>query len=125
MYDKELTIEILKQVLNALNTIRRRFEPIKHSDDFISSPEGLEKLDAICMQLIAVGESLKKIDKISNQSLFSKYPEINWQGAKAMRDIITHHYFDIDSEVVFDVCRSKISPMILVIERILTDFNKL
>jgi uncharacterized protein with HEPN domain len=124
MYDQELTIDILKQVLGALYTIHKRFEPIKHPDDFINSPEGLEKLDAICMQLIAVGESLKKIDKIANQNFFSKYPEINWQGAKAMRDIISHHYFDIDAEVVFDVCHNKISPMIIVIEKMLNDLTK-
>ena len=124
MYDKELTIDILKQILNALLTIRKRFEPIIQSDDFVKSPEGLEKLDAICMQLIAVGESLKKIDKITNQNLLTKYPEINWQGAKAMRDIISHHYFDIDAEVVFDVCQNKCGPMIIVIEKMLDDQTK-
>jgi len=30
---------------------------------FTVTPEGMEKLDSICMQLIAIGESLKNIDK--------------------------------------------------------------
>jgi len=37
----------------------------------------MEKLDAICMQLIAIGESLKDIDKITGGSLLTAYPEIN------------------------------------------------
>jgi hypothetical protein len=35
----------------------------------------MEKLDAICMQLIAIGEALKNLDKITADSLLSKYPE--------------------------------------------------
>ena len=45
------------------------------------------------MLLIAIDEGLKNIDKITNGSLLSTYPEINWKGAKAMRDIISHQYF--------------------------------
>jgi uncharacterized protein with HEPN domain len=124
MFDEKLVIEILHQLLNATNTIRLRFEPIKNSDDFLSTDMGLEKLDAICMQLIAIGESLKNIDKITNRQLLSNYPEIDWKGAMAMRDIITHHYFDIDSEIVFDVCHNKLLPLAETIETILKDLIK-
>ena len=34
------------------------------------------------MQLIAIGESLKNIDKITNKELLEKYPQIDWKGAK-------------------------------------------
>ena len=59
MYDKDLTREILSQILNALNTVVDRFSPVKTVEDFTCSPEGMEKLDGICMQLIAIGEGLK------------------------------------------------------------------
>ena len=62
MYDKELVQEILSQILISTETILNRFEPIKTVNDFTKSPEGMEKLDAICMQLITIGESLKNID---------------------------------------------------------------
>ncbi len=64
MFDKELVIEILSQILNSSNTISVRFDPIKNVEDFTNSPEGMEKLDAICMQLIAIGESLKKLTRL-------------------------------------------------------------
>lgn len=56
-------------------------------------------------------ESLKNIDKITDSSLLSEYPEVNWKGAKAMRDIIGHHYFEIDAEVIFDVCKNKLGAL--------------
>ncbi len=41
------------------------------------------------MQLIAIGESLKHIDKLTNNTLLKNYPEIDWKAVKGMRDIIT------------------------------------
>ncbi|MGR3173296.1 MAG: HepT-like ribonuclease domain-containing protein [Candidatus Scalindua sp.] len=49
--------------------------------------------------------------------------EIDWKKAKGMRDIITHHYFDIDSETVFVVCSEHIPEMGRVIKKILEDLE--
>jgi uncharacterized protein with HEPN domain len=121
MYDKELIRDILNQILDAIQKVRSRFAPIKIVDDFTNSQEGMEKLDSICMQLIAIGESLKNIDKITNNALLNKYPEIDWKGAKGLRDIITHHYFDIDSEQIFWVCNNQIPLLAKTIKKIISD----
>jgi hypothetical protein len=42
----------------------------------------MEKLDSICMLLIAIGESVKKLDKITAGELFVSYPDIDRKGAK-------------------------------------------
>jgi len=120
-YDKELVKEILSQILLALEKISFRFSTIKEVPDFTDSPQGTEKLDSICMQLIVVGESLKNIDKITQGRLLNKYPEVNWKGAKAMRDIISHHYFEIDAEIIFDVCQNKIPLLKQTIAKMLLD----
>ena len=63
MYDLDLIREILRQILWSAETIVKRFEPITSPQDFSDSDAGLEKLDAICMQLIAIGESVKHLDR--------------------------------------------------------------
>ncbi len=73
------------------------------------------------MQLIAVGESLKNIDTITDRKLLSNYPEIEWKKAKGLRDIITHHYFDIDAEIVFSVCQIEIPKMNDAINKMIND----
>lgn len=50
----------------ACRVVLERFAPIRSVDDFTGSSAGMEKLDSICMQLIAIGESLKKIDTMTN-----------------------------------------------------------
>lgn len=123
MYDKELVREILQQILTAADTILFRFEPVNSVSFFTDSHEGMEKLDAICMLLSAIGESLKNLDKVTNGALLAVYPEINWRGAKAMRDIISHHYFNIDAEIIFNVCNNNIAPLRQTIQKMLTDIE--
>jgi len=107
-YDRKLALEILTQISDAIEKIKKRFAPINSAEEFTSSDEGSEKLDSICMQLIAIGESLKNLDKITSKNVLPNYPEIDWQKVMGMRDIISHHYFDVDAEAIFDVCENHI-----------------
>jgi len=121
MYDKSLVYELLEQILNATKVVLTRFEVVDNSDFFLDTPEGMEKLDSICMQLIAIGESLKNIDKITNKELLENYPQVDWKGAKGIRDIISHHYFDLDAQEIYYVCDEKLPTLKLTIEKILQD----
>lgn len=123
MYDKDMLLEVLIQTSDAVQRVLKRFEPVPSVDYFIDTPDGMEKLDAICMVIIAIGESLKNIDKITKNELLSQYPEIDWKGAKGMRDIISHHYFDIDAEEIFWVCDNKMKPLAATIEKIIEDIR--
>lgn len=104
MYDVVLIKEILRQIHWSTETILRRFQPVNAPTDFTSSDAGMEKLDAMCMQLIAIGESLKNLDKVTNGLLLPQYPNIEWKRIMGMRDILSHHYFDVDADIVFNVC---------------------
>ena len=123
MYDKELVTEILSQILHASLTIMSRFEAISEVSDFTGSPSGIEKMDSVCMQLIVIGEAIKKLDKITDGSLLSDYPEVDWRKAKGMRDIWTHHYADIDPNAVFYTCRNKIPALSETIRQIISDVS--
>ena len=101
MYDKSLVLDILEQIIDAVEIAKERCTFAKSQDDFIDTKEGQEKLDGICMKLIAVGESLKKIDTITDKELLVQYPQVEWRKIKGIRDFISHHYFDLDAEVIF------------------------
>ena len=123
MYDKELVLDILQQIHEAARRIMTRFDSINSVEDFTRSQDGLMKLDSIAMLVIAIGESLKNIDKITDKTVLKQYPEIDWKGAMGMRDIISHHYFDIDAEQIFWVCSRQIKPMADTIEKIIADLK--
>ena len=121
MYNKELVLEVLQQIESAAEKIRTRFQVIKHVNDFTDNPDGVEKMDAICMRLIVIGESLKNLDKITSGTLLPKYPDVDWKKAKGMRDILTHHYDDINAEAVFLTCRDKIPQLLKTIQNMIKD----
>jgi uncharacterized protein with HEPN domain len=123
MPDNELLIEISKQILSSIQTIERRMKTIKASDDFLKNDRNLERLDSICMQLVALGESIKNIDKVSNRLLIKKYPEFEWKKAMGMRDVLSHHYFDLNSDIVFDVCINEIPKLKKIIKLILVSLQ--
>lgn len=123
MYDKELAVYILRQVLKSAETILFRFEPVKSVDDFTSSSAGMEKFDSICMLLITIGESLKNLDKVTGGELLSEYPQIEWKKVKGLRDIITHQYFDVNAEAIFDVCGEKLPQLMNIVKKMLEDLQ--
>lgn len=125
MYDKELVLDILNQIFDATQKVTVRFASIKRTEDFTNSQEGMEKMDSICMQLISIGESIKNIDKITDNTLLHKYSQIDWKGVKGLRDIISHHYFDIDAEQIFWVCSTQIKLLAETIKRIISDMEKI
>lgn len=61
MYDKELVLDSLGNVEDALRMIIERASVVTTPDDFLMSPNGMMRLDAICMNLIALGEAVKRI----------------------------------------------------------------
>ena len=54
MSDKELVLEVLHQTAEAVGKVLRRFAPVNSVAYLTDTPEGMEKLDAICMLLIAI-----------------------------------------------------------------------
>jgi len=123
MRDKELVLEILRQIEEAAQKIINRFLIINVPDDFTDSQAGMEKMDAICMMLIVIGESLKNLDKVTDQKFLSLYSDINWVKAKGMRDIITHHYADINAETIFFTCKRKIPELFATIQKMIKDLK--
>ena len=78
-------------------------------------------LDSVCMKLAAVGETIKNLDKVTNKDLLNKYTQVNWKQVMGMRDIIVHHYFDVDAEVIYKTLKEDIPLLRRVLNKIKDD----
>jgi uncharacterized protein with HEPN domain len=121
MPDMSLIREKLEQIEESLNRIVRRSSIIKSPEEFSSSEDNLDKLDAIAMMLIAIGESFKKIDFETEGRYLKKYPEIDWHGVIGLRNVLAHDYFDIDTEEIFKICRRDIPQLLNTVQRMLRE----
>ena len=121
---KKDTISTLENIILSIQLIQERFSSIKSSDDFFKNKVGLEHLDSISMRLIAIGEGFKNIDKLTSNQLLKQYVGIDWKGIKGIRDRLSHHYFDIDSEIIFDICNTNIDELLQTTSKILSDIKR-
>ena len=113
---KSIALDILEDIHSAIERLEERTKRIHSVDDFLGSSEGMVLLDATCMLLIAIGESLKNLDKTTEGLLLPTYPSVPWKNIKGMRDIIAHHYFDIDADQILWIVKNEVAPLKIAIE---------
>ncbi len=123
MYDKELLVERLTTVLEALERIPRRCAGIVTPSDFSDSPEGVDRMDAICMVLLAVGEELKSIDRKTEGRLLSRYPEMDWRGVVGVWDGFAQAYFRVNAEQLLSICKDDVPVLIDAVRRMIDDLT--
>lgn len=121
MHDEELLYYSLKRIASTIERIINNSKTIDDSQYYVLSPAGMERLESTCMLLLAIGESIKGIDKMTRKQLLPKYPEVDWKGAMGIRDIIAHHYFDIDESIVFEVVKNKLPDMLRTINEMIEE----
>ncbi len=124
MFDREIVMNSLQKISKAIDIILERAAVVKDPNDLLCSPGGMMRLDAICMNLIALGEAVKGLDKQTHGQLLPRYPEVYWNGVMRMRDKIAHHYFEIDTDVVFLTVQQDVPKMKEVIDRMFADLSK-
>jgi len=105
MCKSQIIESLLKKIFQTVERILANSETITSPSFYLLTPSGMERLESTCMLLIAIGEGVKGVDKLTDKKLLSFYPEMDWKGVMGMRDIIAHHYFDLDAEIVYDVIK--------------------
>lgn len=117
-----LILDDLELILKTIEIIEERFKDIKTSDDLVTTPYGVTTMDSIAMRLQTIGENLKKIEKMDANYL-KKYSGIDWVSIIKLRDLISHHYLNIDHEMIYSICKNKIPDLKTEITRMLKEFE--
>ncbi len=80
MRDEELIYYSLKRIAATIERILGNSENITRPEYYVDSPAGMERLESTCMLLIAIGESIKGIDKMTDKKLLARYTRVDWKG---------------------------------------------
>ena len=73
--------------------------------------------DAILRNLEVIGEATKHISDESK----AQYSKIKWRKIGDFRNIIAHEYFGVSDEIVWDVIKSEIPPLLEQIKIMLNE----
>jgi len=107
----EIVRDLLLQIQHAIRDLQKWNEGIAGADDWLSSPDGMKTLAASCMLIEAIGESFRKIDERTAKQLLANRPEIPWRDVIGMRNHIAHGYFDINTDLVYDIIQNDLAPL--------------
>ena len=119
MHEEEIA-DYLDLMLESIELIESRFLKIGLPYEFVQSSSGVTYLDAISMRLQVVGESVRKIQKV-DPSFLKQYPDVEWDKIARFRDLVSHHYSQIDHEIVFDICKAYIPKLKAALRKIRSD----
>ena len=116
--DKVETYELIKFILESIEHIKYRFKMISSVDDFFENEEGLMRLDSISMRLQSIREALKNIDKRDKNLLLKIANKEYWSNIIKTREIISHHYVNLDAEIVYFICKEKLDELEIYIKKL-------
>lgn len=116
----EVLLNNLNEIVDSAELILNRFSRIVQPEDFVQNSDGVLLLDSICMRLQIIGEITKKIHK-SHPNVLNSYPQIQWPNIMKLRDIISHHYDHVDYQLVYDICKKHLFPLMKAVRQIITD----
>ena len=75
------------------------------SEEEITNDEVLRR--AVVRSIEIIGEAVKRLD----DDFRSAHPEVEWKKIAGTRDMMIHHYFGIDYEIVWEIITDKIPPL--------------
>ncbi len=101
----------LHDILECIEKIERYTRNLNF-EDFIKNDM---VVDAVIRNLEIIGEAVKNIPP----EVRSRYPEIPWKQIASFRDVVIHHYFGVDLNIVWTVIRKHLKELKPKIKRIL------
>ena len=123
MCKSQIIESLLKKIFQTVERILANSETITSPSFYLLTPSGMERLESTCMLLIAIGEGVKGVDKLTDKKLLSFYPEMDWKGVMGIMDIIADHYFDLVAVIVYDVIIHDLQKLKDVLQQIIDDLK--
>jgi len=120
---KDVLLDLLELIIEKSTLVINRNKQIQTINDFLSSPERMEKFDAACMLIQVIGETAKKIDDRTHSNLFKLYPQVYWRGVFGCRNIISHEYGNVDPAQILSIIKKYLPELISCIQQIINDIH--
>jgi uncharacterized protein with HEPN domain len=107
--------DYLQDILDCINDIRKFSEGLNY-DSFVSDKKTVY---AVVRAVEIIGEATKNIPK----SIKDKYPDVPWRKMAGMSDRLIHEYAGVDLEILWEVVKTDVPPLELMLQKILKDME--
>lgn len=121
---REVILDTLQQTRDTIKNLLSWNEHVNDMNELLKSPNGMQALTGNCMLIMAIAEGFKKIDKHTDGNLLTMRPEIPWKQVFGLRNRIAHGYFDIDIEIISEVIKENLFPLLEATNFFINHLNK-
>jgi uncharacterized protein with HEPN domain len=71
-------------------------------------------LDAVVRNLEIIGEAVKHFP----EAVWNRHPVVEWRKIAGLRDIVVHHYFGINKDIVWDIVENKVPQLLIQLKQV-------
>ncbi len=105
----------LRDILEASEKVKAYIEQQTFEDFCVDH----KTVDAVVRNLEIIGEAVKNLP----MEIRERHPNINWKKVARFRDIIAHHYFKVDLDIVWDITQNGMDDLSVTVSKILSEFD--
>ena len=106
----------LQDIVVAADHIASYVEGVPHNQFEVDQM----RIDAVIRNLQIIGEAVKKIPN----SIQKRYSNIPWREIAGLRNRVTHVYFDVDINIIWDVVHSELPLLKTQIQEIIEEIDE-
>ena len=77
--------------------------------------ENRQVKDAVTRNVEIIGEAVKRL----SEKIYTDSPDVPWQKIARTRDMLIHHYFDVDDQQLWKIVEDDLPKLKISIEKIL------
>ncbi len=100
-------------------SIEKIMDYAKDMTDASSLESDLLRYDAILRNLEVIGEAAYRIPAVVKD----KFPEFPWKEMYRTRNIVSHHYFGIDSDIIWRIINNHLPSNLLEIKEVIESYK--
>lgn len=115
MNDRPYTM-FINDIISSIKKIGEYIENLSYQE-FI---EDTKTVDAVLRNLEIIGEASRNIGEDARK----KFPNIPWRRMIGLRNIVSHAYFGVDLELIWEIVSKNLPGLEAKIKNMLKDYNK-
>ncbi len=105
----------LEDMINSIERIIDYIDGLTYDNILLDQ----KTVDAVVRNFEIIGEAAKNIPDI----IKNKYPDIPWQAMYSLRNRISHEYFGIDLELIWDISQNHLPYNLVLLKDIFSNIN--
>jgi uncharacterized protein with HEPN domain len=105
----------IKMFLDDIQTAMNRIAEYIEGYDFDHFKMDYKTVDAVIRNFEIIGEASKNLD----EKIKEKYPDVPWKEMYYLRNRVSHEYFGVDYEIIWDVATNYLPENKIQIDKII------